>query len=274
MIESIEQVFSINTPDLECYATLKQPQEHFAKKLFVIEGDKVVRRFLDTSLILVSVLFSQKWFEVFKDALQERPEPIKVFLADLTHMANIVGYQYHHGVMAVAKLPHTVTLDVAVTTPSSTHLIVALDKLDNAENIGVLVRNCAACGVSAILVGETCADPYLRRAVRNSMGTVFRVPIVRTSSLRESLLILRSNYTFQIIAAHPHDPSVSLYQTKFSKNTCIVFGSEGDGISPEILATCDTAVTIPMALSIDSLNVACASAIMLYEVNRQHAQNN
>jgi TrmH family RNA methyltransferase len=173
--------------------------------------------------------------------------------------------------MAVAKLPDKLTLEKAVADVSGPRLFVALDKLDNEENVGVLVRNCAACGVHAVMVGENTADPYLRQAVRSSMGTVFRVPVVRSNSLRESLSILKSQYEFQVIAAHPHVNSLPLYNTQMEKNTCIVFGNEGNGVSQEIIDICDQSVSIPMAAGIDSFNVACASAIMLYEVNRQRA---
>lgn len=271
MIESIERIFSIDSPGIECYATLRRPMDHYDKGLFVIEGDKVVKRFLDSPLTLVSVLFSEKWLEVFRAAIEQREEPVKVFVSTDEHLAQIVGFNYHHGIMALGKMPETLTLERAVSDSDEPQLVVALDKLDNAENIGVLVRNCAACGVHSVIVGETSADPYLRRAVRNSMGTVFRVPVIRSKSLRESLSILKSKYNFQVIAAHPHADSLPLYSTQMTKNTCIVFGNEGDGVSQDILDVCDHCVSIPMAPGIDSFNVACASAVMLYEVNRQRS---
>ena len=269
MIESIERIFTIDSPGMECYSTLKRPLDHYEKGLFVIEGDKVVKRFLDSSLTLVSVLFTDKWLEVFRENIEQRDEPVKVYVASIEHLAQIVGYNYHHGIMAVGKLPAALTLDEAVADVKEPRLVVALDKLDNSENTGVLVRNCGACGVHALVVGETSADPYLRRAVRNSMGTVFRVPVVKSKSLRESLLTLKTQYGFQIIAAHPRVDSLPLYRAELTKDICIVFGNEGDGVSQEIIDICDYTVSIPMAPGIDSFNVACASAIMLYEANRQ-----
>lgn len=271
MIESIEKVFNIDSPGLECYTTLKRPLEHYEKGLFVIEGDKVIERFFESSLPLVSVLFTEKWFEIFRENIEKRDESVRVFVASIEHMAHIVGFNYHHGIMAVGKMPGALSLDKAVANAKTPRLMVALDKLDNSENVGVLVRNCAACGVDALIVGETSADPYLRRAVRNSMGTVFRLPVVKSTSLRESLKILKTKFGFQVIAAHPHVDSLPLYGTDLTKDTCVVLGNEGDGISQEILDICDYKVSIPMAAGIDSFNVACASAILLYEVNRQRA---
>jgi tRNA G18 (ribose-2'-O)-methylase SpoU len=271
VIESIERVFRIDSPGLECYTTLKRPLEHYEKGLFVIEGDKVMERFFKSSLPLVSVLFTEKWFETFREDIEKRDESVKVFIACIEDMAHIVGFNYHHGIMAVGKIPGALTLDEAVADAKAPRLMVAIDRLDNSENVGVLVRNCAACGADALIVGETSADPYLRRAVRNSMGTVFRLPVVKSTSLRESLTILKTKFGFQIIAAHPHIDSLSLYNTDLTKDTCIVLGNEGDGISQNIIDICDYKVSIPMAPGIDSFNVACASAIILYEVNRQRA---
>ena len=274
MIESIQRDFTLNTPGMECYTTLKQTVEHYKQGLFVIEGDKVVQRFLDSPFTLVSVLFTDKWFDHFCEQLESRPEPITAYVGEIEQLADIVGYNYHHGVMAVGKLPPQLTLAQATAPTPKPKLFVALDKLDNAENVGVLVRNCAACGVDALIVGETSADPYLRRSVRNSMGTVFKLGIVRTDSLQQTLQQLKNDHGFMVVAAHPRITSISLYETTMLQNTCIVFGSEGDGVSQGILDVCNTVVTIPMAAGVDSFNVACASAIMLYEVNRQRAGSN
>jgi tRNA G18 (ribose-2'-O)-methylase SpoU len=71
------------------------------------------------------------------------------------------------------------------------------------------------------------------------------------------------------IAAHPHTDKKVLSQADFTRDCCVVFGSEGHGISQEVLAACDEAVAIPMSNEVDSLNVSAAAAVFLYEVNRQ-----
>ena len=74
------------------------------------------------------------------------------------------------------------------------------------------------------------------------------------------------------IAAHPHTDKKVLSQADFTSDCCVVFGSEGRGISPEVLAACDEAVAVPMANEVDSLNVGAAAAVFLYEVQRQRKQ--
>jgi tRNA G18 (ribose-2'-O)-methylase SpoU len=120
-------------------------------------------------------------------------------------------------------------------------------------------------------VGETSSSPFLRRAVRSSMGTVFQLPIVESTSLIGSLRDLRAR-GIRCVAAHPHVKGRVLSQAELSADVCLVFGSEGHGLSPATLAECDEAVAIPMPATVDSLNVGSAAAVFLYEVNRQRGK--
>jgi len=271
LIDHIDYVTDIDFPGNAYYTSLKRPLEHYEKGVVVIEGDKVVRRFLSTSQIMVSILLTEEWLESFRDQLEMRPEGIQVIVAGKEMLKKIVGFNYHQGVMAVGIVPSYSTLDLAVRNAKNPGLAVALDRLESAENTGVIVRNCAACGVDLLIAGETSADPYLRRAVRNSMGNVFGVPVVKSQSLLSTLLTLKNEHGYSIIAAHPNAESISLYSTDLTKNVCIVLGNEGAGISEDILDICDCLVTIPMSSGVDSFNVSCAGAIMLYETNRQRA---
>jgi len=155
-------------------------------------------------------------------------------------------------------------------------VFAAVDGLTSAENIGLLTRNCAAFGAQALIVGETCISPYLRRAVRNSMGAIFKLPIVELKTggrppaptLAGTLGQLRAAGV-RCLAAHPHTNMKTVSQADFTGDCCIVFGSEGSGLSPAVLAACDEAVAVPMANDVDSLNVGAAAAVFLYEAARQ-----
>src|SRR5208283_2890242 len=101
---------------------------------------------------------------------------------------------------------------------------VAADAIMNSENLGVIVRNCASFGVSALLIGESSCDPYLRRAVRNSMGNIFSLPIVYLTDIAEDLRGIRSEQGVTIIAAHPRTTNSPIDSVDFSGNCCIVLG--------------------------------------------------
>lgn len=269
MLLNIQRVESLDNPDLEPYRTLKRPLEHQQQGIFVAEGDKVVRRLLETPLCVLSILLTPSWFEEFKFLLEKRNESINVYLAEKNVMETIVGHQLHKGIMAIARIPEPHTIENILTTSPRPLFLVAVDGIMNSENLGVIVRNCASFGVHALLAGETSCDPYLRRSVRNSMGNIFSLPIVYLTNIANDLADMRSKFGVKIIAAHPREHSKAIGNVDLSGDCCIVLGNEGSGISESVLSVCDEAVTIPMRNGVDSINVGSASAVLLYEVQRQ-----
>ena len=194
----------------------------------------------------------------------------------------------YQGVLAVGKIPLPASLDGILQNSPKPLMLVAVDGLTNAENLGALVRNCVAFGAQALIVGETSSSPFLRRAVRNSMGTIFQLPVIELAklgqrhqfttkphdtklTLAECMMELRGR-GIRCIAAHPHTDGKFLSRADFSGDCCIVFGSEGDGISPAVLESCDEAVAIPMPPTVDSLNVGAAAAVFLYEASQQRGK--
>jgi len=284
----VEKASSFESPELQPYATMRRALEHDKQGIFVAEGTKVVRRLLESHFAVASVVLPEKWLDDFRPLLEARPEPITVYLAEKKFLESLVGFSMFQGVLAVGKIPPPVSLDDIVHDSPGPRLFVAVDALTNAENLGALVRNCVAFGVQALIVGETSSSPFLRRAVRNSMGTIFQLPVIELAklglrhrfktkphttdlTLPECLKELRARGV-RCIAAHPHTDKKVLSQADFTRDCCIVFGSEGDGISKPVLEACDEAVAIPMPPAVDSLNVGAAAAVFLYEVARQRGK--
>ena len=267
----IQKISSFDAPGLQPYATLRRPWEHRQQGIFVAESDKVVRKLLESHFTVISLLTDDKWLAHFRPQLEARPELITVYLAEKKLLETMVGFTMFQGVLAVGKVPPPVSLAEILAGSSKPLLLTAVDEMANAENLGSLVRNCVAFGVHALLVGETSSSPFLRRAVRNSMGTIFDLPVVESASLVESLRELRAQ-GIRCIAAHPRVDGRTLTQADFKGDCCIVLGSEGKGISPAVLEICDDAVAIPMPPTVDSLNVGAAAAVFLYEANRQRGK--
>jgi len=174
----------------------------------------------------------------------------------------------YQGVLAIGKVPEPITVESILEHSPRLWLFAAADGLTNAENLGALVRNCAAFNVQALIIGETCCSPFLRRAVRSSMGAIFHLPVVEASSLAATLTELKQR-GIRCIAAHPHFEKQTLVQTNFTNDCCVVFGSEGEGLAPSVRNICDECAVIPMSQTVDSLNVGSAAAVFLYEANRQ-----
>lgn len=269
----IQKISALDLPELAPYRTLRRAAEHAAQGIFVAEGDKVVRRLLESHFGVVSVLLPENRVAEFAPLLQARTErEIPVFaVAKKSVLEELVGFEMFQGVLAIGKIPAVVTLETILVGSPRPRLFAAVDGLTSAENIGLLVRNCAAFGAHALIVGETSSSPFLRRAVRNSMGAIFQLPVVETDALANALKTLRQNGVW-CVAAHPHTEQKFLSQADFSGDCCLIFGSEGRGVSPAVLAACDEAVAIPMAAGVDSLNVGAAAAVFLYEAARQRGK--
>ena len=143
---------------------------------------------------------------------------------------------------------------------------MALEAIRDPGNLGTIIRTADAVGAAGVMLVGTCCDPYSHEAVRASMGSIFNVPLVRMSAgalpglgrrrgaATSSARICRRREDFRAVryrAAH-----------------LLVMGSEGPGLSPELAAACSRLVKIPMAGRLDSLNLAVATALMLYEIRK------
>ena len=288
----IEKISSLDLPELAPYRTMRRSAEHEAQGIFIAEGEKVTRRLLKSHFSVVSIVLPEKHLENYRPLLEARPEEVTVYLAEKPLLESLTGFSLFQGVLAVGKIPPPASLGEILQKSPKPQLFVAIDELSNAENLGALVRNCVAFGVHGLIVGETSSSPFLRRAVRNSMGTIFQLPVVelnRRDGLRESEIksgrrgIQPSQTLAQTlhdlrgrgigcIAAHPRANGKILSRADFTGDCCLIFGSEGHGISSPVLAACDEVVTIPMANDVDSLNVGAAAAVFLYEVSRQRGK--
>jgi tRNA G18 (ribose-2'-O)-methylase SpoU len=266
MIEKIS-IETLDLPELEPYRHMKWQFEQRQQGIFVAEGEKVVRRLLESSLPVVSALLLERWFVELEPLLAARPERIQVYIAERPLLEQIIGFAIYQGALAVGRAPANATLS-EILARDKVPLIVAAEGISSAENIGGVVRNCVAFGASGIITAESSCSPYLRRAVRSSMGTVFKLPALEAASLLATLRELK-RAGVKIVAAHPHANELKVSAADFRGPLCIVLGAEGNGISPEILAACDQAVAIPMRAEVDSLNVGAAGAVFLYEAMRQ-----
>jgi tRNA G18 (ribose-2'-O)-methylase SpoU len=266
-----QPIHSLDLPELQPYRTMRRQQEHRDRGIFVAEGEKVVRRLLESKFTVVSALLPERWLADLEPLLKARPETVRVFVAEKELLETLTGFSMYQGLLAVGRIPGRITLDELVAQSPAPRLLVAADSLSSAENLGALVRNCAALNAQGLIVGETSTSPFLRRAVRSSMGAVFQLPVVETDNLAQCLRDLRVR-GIRTVAAHPHHAGCTLSAARLTGDCCIVFGSEGYGIAPAVLEACDDRVAIPMPATVDSLNVASAAAAFLYEANRQRGK--
>lgn len=267
MITGIQHITTLDHPDLEPYKTLRRPIEHLEQGIFVAEGEKVVARLLESALTIRSILLSSDWFEKYRAVIEQNSNQIAVYLGAKKLLESIVGHELHQSIMGLGMVPEPLHTGSLSERKGTNTLYVLVDGITNAENMGVIVRNCVCFNVDALLVLPSSCDPYLRRSVRNSMGNIFQMPIVYIRDTVEEIRLLKES-GIRLIAAHPHPNSVEIHRRTPSDRCCIVLGAEGHGISAEVLPLCDEFVSIPMRPGVDSLNVASASAVLLWELQK------
>jgi tRNA G18 (ribose-2'-O)-methylase SpoU len=257
----------LDLPELAPYRTMKRPAEQRAEGIFVAEGEKTVRRLLASRLETVSVLVTPHRLDCLADLLGDRPGGVAVYVCPAAEMERLTGFPIYQGVLAVGRVPAAVGVADILRTAARPVLLAAIDGIANAQNTGALVRTAAAFGAQGLLVAETGASPWLRRAVGCSMGAVFDLPIVECADLAADLRAL-ALAGVSCVAAHPRAGSAPLFETDLSGDCCLVFGSEDRGPREEVLAACPARVTVPMRGGVDSLNVVTAAAVFLYEAAR------
>lgn len=145
--------------------------------------------------------------------------------------------------------------------------VVVLDGVTDVRNFGAIARTADCCGVGAIVIAERGAASVNADAVKTSAGALMSLPVCRERSIAGAVRFLKDN-GYQIVAAT--EKSDVLYTAgRYDGPVAVVMGAEDVGISPEVLALCDTPVAIPMFGRIGSLNVSVAAGVMMYEIVRQ-----
>ncbi len=245
-------------PRLLDYRELKERRLAEDSGKLVAESELVVKKLLESGLRVVSVLVAPPRLAALEPALRAAEGDYPVYLASQEILDRVVGFHVHRGCLAVALRP------AAPRLPDELETLVVLEDLVDVDNLGSLVRNAAALGGEALLLSPRCADPYYRKAVRTSTGHVFAMPIVRARSWPGELAALKPR--FQLLALTLSERARPLHELALSPRVALVLGTEGRGLSPEAVAACDVEVTIPMAPRADSLNVATAGALALYQL--------
>ncbi len=240
----------------------RRPDRPGGKGLVIAEGAIVVRRMLASRFPVRAILGVPRRLAELAADLDGLAAPVYATSAEV--MAEVVGFHLNRGVLATADRPPALPLDdVLGTDPGVPRRLVVLEGVGDHENLGALFRNAAALGVHGVLLGPGCSDPLYRRSVRVSMGHVLRVPFTTLSPWPGGLKLLRDR-GFRVLAMTPSDGSVPLADAVGDGRVAVLLGSEGPGLTAEAIAAADTAVRIPMAGDVDSLNVATAGAVAFY----------
>ncbi len=260
-----ELVDRFDDPRLADYRNLPDRQLLDGHGIFVAEGRLVVSRLLaSTTFATRSVMVTRQSVDALGDVLAGRPD-VRVFEVSQDTMNQVTGIDMHRGCLAIGERPREATLEDLST---SARRIVGVEGVGNADNIGGIFRNAAAFGVDGVLLDRTSADPLYRKALRTSMGAALQVPFSRAAEWRPTLAGYRAA-GWRLLALTPApdaSPVARVAAALRRERVVVIVGHEGSGLSEETLSACDCLARIPMAPGVDSLNVATAVAVGLYEL--------
>jgi tRNA G18 (ribose-2'-O)-methylase SpoU len=243
-------------PRLEDFRSLTDADVRPDRRGVVIaEGVNVVERLVGSPYRVRAVLGVPARIEALRAVLERLDAP--VYAADKWTLSEVAGFRVTRGVLASADRPPPAP---AGDLLASARRVAVLEGLNDFENLGSLFRNAAAFGVEAVLLDPRCADPLYRRSVRVSMGHVLRVPFaVLPEPWPESMSAALRDFT--VLAMTPDPSATALRDIEVPPRWAVLLGAEGPGLSPAVMTAADVRVRIPMALGVDSLNVATAAAV-------------
>jgi tRNA G18 (ribose-2'-O)-methylase SpoU len=253
---------SVDDPRLDIYRHVRQTNLTRWSGLFIAEGKLVVERLLASDLAVESVLVSDRRRDAVLPALRR---DVAVYVVPQSVAEELMGYNFHAGVLACARRPPPVALESVAAKPGRLRCVIC-PKITGPENLGTLIRLCHGFEVGALVLGPGSADPFSRRVVRVSMGSVFQAPIVESRDLAVDLHRLRATYDIETWAAVASPTAKPLADCARPQRLALVLGNEYEGLADSWLDLCQRHVAIPMAPGADSLNIACAAAILLYHV--------
>ncbi len=259
------RIDSLDDPRLDVYRHLKKKNENRREDLLVAEGTTVVERLLRSDYVVRSVLVTDPKFANFQSRLT--PDVV-VHRVTRDLASQLVGFEFHLGVLAVAERKPTPLIQNVVPASGSS-LILLGDHITDQQNVGLLIRIAAAFGADAVVFSRGSTDPFSRRVMRVSMANNLLLPVIEARDTETVLDQLnRLNYT--PCATVLDEAATALEDFSFPERTVLVFGNEAHGIASSLISRCNTRLTVPMLNGTDSLNVSIAAGIFCHTYRSQH----
>lgn len=266
----IEAITSINNPLVKKIQSLQKKKYRDELGLFLVEGVRLVEEAVYSDWDMEYCLYTEAAGQT------ERTQAILATLSSKnctvvqvtdSILAKICETEQPQGVAGVLR-KRSCRLD-GISSANANQLIAVLDEVQDPGNVGTVIRTADAAGCTAVILTKGCADIYAGKTVRSTMGSLFHLPVVEdvtTSELSE--YAAKHGMNLWVTAL---DASGIYYQKDLRSPAAIVFGNEGRGVSSELLEYASGRLYIPIHGQAESLNVAVAAAVVLYEAVRQRA---
>ncbi len=263
------QIDTLELKELEIYNSLNEPQlKHYFEPdvgIFIAESVLVIDRALDAGYEPLSVLVEHSQAAGNAKECIERCRNVPVYEGSIELLSTITGFKITRGILCAMRRRLLPTVEEVCT---GMRRIVVLDEVVNPTNVGAIFRSAAALGMEAVLLTPSCADPLYRRALRVSMGTVMQIPWTFLPEKGWMDKLKEMGYKTAAMALKDNALKLGDEKLKETAKLAVIMGTEGSGLSDEVINASDHVVMIPMQHGVDSLNVAAASAVAFWELSK------
>ncbi len=255
-------ITSLHNPRIVDVRKLAQRKHRQQQGQFLVEGLSLLAQALDAGARPASVFYCP---DIIADgptaALLARFERANVDLIAVSRpvLESLCERDTPEGLVATFALFESTLDDLALT---ENDLVLVLDRLQDPGNLGTLIRTADAAGAAAVILIEPCVDPFDPKTVRGSMGSLFNLPIVRTSDV-EALFAKLGQCGLRIVGADAHD-GIMWGEGVLRGGVALLLGNEARGLSADVGAHVDARACLPIAGKAESLNVAVAGGILMY----------
>ena len=268
----IQPIDDLDDARIAEYRNVPDPELLRDHGVFVAEGRHVVRQLLASGRFRTrSVLVSPAALAGLRDALDARA-PLPVYVLPVERLAALVGFNLHRGCLAIGERPPVMPVDAWWQGAAAARLVVAAERVSNADNLGALFRNALAFGAGGVLLSPGCCDPLYRKSIRVSTGAALRLPYAVDTRWPEGLGALRQDGV-RVLAMTPHAPARDIEDAMASldaeASVAILVGHEGDGLTAAAMGAANERVRVALRPGVDSLNVATAAAVALHACRRR-----
>lgn len=262
-------IASLQNPRVKEVVKLRQRSHRDTQSLFIVEGYRELKRALDNHRRPVTLFACEALF-LGKNELklidQCRQAGAEIVCCTPPVFEKMAYRERPEGLLAILPQVH---LALAGVKFQEHPLLIVAEAIEKPGNLGTILRSADAAGASAVIVCDQCTDIHNPNVVRASTGALFSLPVVEASS-GEALAWLRQN-KIQVLAASPHAEK-KYTDVDLRVGTAIIVGAEQYGLSNLWMQAADLKVRIPMHGQADSLNVATATTILMFEAVRQREE--
>ncbi|MEX2416045.1 MAG: RNA methyltransferase [Paenibacillaceae bacterium] len=255
-------ILSVHNNRVKQWAALRDRKYRDRENKYIIEGIHLVQEALTYSVPMETLIFSldRGLPDDVSQHLQAGVELIGVSEAVLAKICDTISPQ------AVVAIMHKSKTEVKDILDHHRSLVMVIDGIQDPGNLGTIIRSADAVGASAVLLGKGTVDLYNAKTIRATMGSMYHLAIAECDL--NAILPLAKLQGVQVMSTRI-EQSVSCYDADFTKDTWIIVGNEGQGVSRNIAQYADLFLHIPMLGKAESLNVAMASTVLLFEAMRQ-----